>query len=154
MFQMSVYPTRKGTWLITFSLAMPFADRENRKLFKETIENQILLHNQLKQGKILHGNEKIVLEQTSYGEFATHWATFAGQVQQDLTIRHQRGWRKWSRRFEDFTARAETFMRDFHGMIQCAEIAGGPYGTLAIGTIGFLFTVSHTSEALESDIPS
>jgi hypothetical protein len=84
--------------------------------------------------------EKSTLEIDSVAAFESFWKTTL-DAKGDFEASHEHGFGLVVQKTQNFAASAWDILRELQPILEVVKTFGGPYGTLAVGTISFLFAV-------------
>jgi Zn-dependent oligopeptidase len=116
--------------------------KDDKRYLKEVEEKQAQLHAKLKAMKQLTADEEQALNCATHDEFAGFWSRYCDRAHEEFVDKHEHGWRRWTKKSQDYAKEVEDFMNDFKPAIDAAKEFGKPWSGIAIGTLAFLFVVS------------
>ena len=114
----------------------------SRAVLERLEAKQSNIHRQFERGSDANTELMQAVQCRSYEDFVTFWTAASGRAEKEYVSRHQRGWRKWTRRTQSLGEDAAGFMKDFSPIVDLIKDCGAPFGGLAVGTLSLLFTVS------------
>ncbi|RSL52150.1 hypothetical protein CEP54_011057 [Fusarium duplospermum] len=129
-----------------------FSSKDMDKL-QRSDQRQKHLREDVKLGRKFTKEEQSALEIDSKEAFEAFWqTTLGGKV--DFDAAHEHGVGRASKRANSLAASAYTILQDMSPMVEIVKNFGSPYGSMAIGTICFVFAVSKNRVRMEEQINS
>ncbi|KAJ2901776.1 hypothetical protein MKZ38_001396 [Zalerion maritima] len=80
------------------------------------------------------------------------WSKTAGSSRLAFDKKHEKGWGRWSQKYESISVGVCDFLRDIRPLLDAVNDVGGPYTGTAIGTITAVFFLSGSKYTLEEEI--
>ncbi|RSL74137.1 hypothetical protein CEP53_000477 [Fusarium sp. AF-6] len=129
-----------------------FSSKDMDKL-QRSDQRQKDLREDVKLRRKFTKEERSALEIDSKEAFEAFWQTaLGGKVAFDAA--HEHGVGRASKRANSLAASAYTILQDMSPMVEIVKNFGSPYGSMAIGTICFVFAVSKNRVRMEEQIKS
>lgn len=113
----------------------------NRKRFEEIERKQIRLFEKLRQIKHKPDEAK-AMSCSTHEEFAEFWKGFCEDSQDIFERKHLYGPRQWTRKYQDFAAKASTFMNDIKPVLDVCKQISQPYSEATIGVVSVFLVES------------
>ncbi|KAJ3799034.1 hypothetical protein GGU11DRAFT_722323 [Lentinula aff. detonsa] len=98
--------------------------------------------------------ETTALSCRTFEDVATFWSDMSKNTESEFDISHQSGWKLWTKKYQNFSEGASSFMRDLKPIFDIVTGMGVPYVGLAIGIINGLITFSGKKNTMETQISS
>ncbi|KAJ3984380.1 hypothetical protein F5890DRAFT_1517579 [Lentinula detonsa] len=142
---------------------LPSIDTEIIKKYNITeVECNTLSEFEVKQDKFqqwltaqkLDSVETTALSCRTFEDVATFWSDMSKNTESDFNILHQSGWKLWTKKYQNFSEGASSFMRDLKPIFDIVTGMGVPYAGLAIGIINGLITFAGKKNTMENQISS
>ncbi|ETS88014.1 hypothetical protein PFICI_01842 [Pestalotiopsis fici W106-1] len=98
--------------------------------------------------------ERQALHCRNYGEFAAYWSEVSEGAQSSFSLRHEKGWRKWTKTCQSYAIEIHDLMMNIKPLLDIVSSLGAPYSGAAIGTLTGLFAIAVTKTELDSTVCS
>ncbi|KAI1779541.1 hypothetical protein F4818DRAFT_399655 [Hypoxylon cercidicola] len=142
-----------GQFTPSFSPVMPPGELsdEDRIRFVEVEKKQTKLFEKLRKIKRTQ-NEAKAMECATLEQFAEFWKDFCEESHDSFERRHLAGLRRWARKYQNFGAKANTFMNDMKPILDVCKQISKPYSEAAIGIVGVFLVVASNKAKIEGKL--
>ncbi|GAW06226.1 hypothetical protein LENED_008133 [Lentinula edodes] len=82
------------------------------------------------------------------------WTKLLQRAESQFKLQHRTGWKLWTKKYQEFSEGALSFMQDLKPLFDIVTGMGIPYVGLAIGTVTMLFTFSGKKNTIEEELSS
>ncbi|KAH7869167.1 uncharacterized protein C8R40DRAFT_1060150 [Lentinula edodes] len=119
----------------------------------ESETNQKMFHEWLQTQK-LDSLETAALACRTFRDVAEFWSDRSTGAESQFKLQHRTGWKLWTKKYQEFSEGALSFMQDLKPLFDIVTGMGIPYVGLAIGTVTMLFTFSGKKNTIEEELSS
>ncbi|KAJ3847563.1 hypothetical protein EV368DRAFT_69004 [Lentinula lateritia] len=119
----------------------------------ESETNQKMFHEWLQTQK-LDPLETTALACRTFRDVAEFWSDRSTGAESQFKLQHRTGWKLWTKKAQEFSEGALSFMQDLKPLFDIVTGMGIPYVGLATGTVTMLFTFSGKKNTIEEELSS